>query len=308
MAYKTNLKDKAQLRRQLASVMDDFTKFTWNGVDMWDMHGAFVVGGKDKLKFYNGAPFKNSYTTPQFSSVGSIFEGVSLDVWKIEFTMGVYAFDRADYVELLKLFDPYEVAMLSFGHNSSYGYICKVSSIPNSSRQIIQGGTNPLYYTEVNMTFEVVGEPVLYSTSLITINPTNGETMATVTSTSDLPFSFEIKYTVNLSTSKNQNIKFSVGNDTFVDITFNKIPSTTTITSSRTFIYNSEDGIIYDAISKELLTQSSLVEDGSRLISSYQVKRFKLSGTKTETITLNGGTWSTTNGDSITYRTRTNII
>ena len=277
---------------------------------MWEEYGAFVVGGKDKLKFYNGAPFKNSYTTPQFSSVGSIFEGVSFDVWKIEFTMGVYAFDRADYVNLLKEFDPYEVAMLSFGYNDDYGYICKVSSIPNSSRQIIQGGSNPLYYTEINMAFEVVGEPVLYS-SQKTVTPTSGGTDALITRKSDLPFSFEIKYTVALSPSESKNIKFSVGNDTFVNITFNQIPNTTSITSSRTFIYNSEDGVIYDASSKELLTQTSLVEDGSRLISSYEVKRFKIEQDEKEenaTITLTGGTWSTSNGDCITYRTRTNII
>ena len=232
-------------------------------------------------------------------------------MWKIEFTMGVYAFDRADYVSLLKLFDPYEVAMLSFGHNNKYGYICKVSNIPNSSRQVIQGGSNPLYYTEINMTFEVVGEPVLYSQDLQIVTPANGGTTALIESRSDLPFPFEIKYTITLSNEQSKNIQFAVGDNTLVNITFNQVADTTTVTTTRTFIYNSEDGVIYDASSKELLTQTSLIEDGSRLISSYEVKRFKIEGIQDETITLTGGTWNTGengSGDCITYRTRTNII
>lgn len=88
MSYKTNLgKNK---RAQLKSRMDDFTSFLWASHDMFEEFGAFIVGGKDALKFYNGSNFTNQYAKPQFEGASPLLTGVNFDVQKIEFTIGVY--------------------------------------------------------------------------------------------------------------------------------------------------------------------------------------------------------------------------
>jgi hypothetical protein len=51
MSYKTNLSKNK--RAQLKSHMDDFTSFLWANHDMFEEFGAFIVGGRDALKFYN---------------------------------------------------------------------------------------------------------------------------------------------------------------------------------------------------------------------------------------------------------------
>lgn len=88
MSYKTNInKDK---RNQLKSMMDEFTSFNWAGHFMYQDFGAFIVGGKDALKFYNGPKFTNQYAKPQFEGAAPLLTGVNFDTQKIEFTMGVY--------------------------------------------------------------------------------------------------------------------------------------------------------------------------------------------------------------------------
>lgn len=231
MAYTTNIKTQQELRNQLKGVMDNFTSFYWGEEDMWNTYGAFVVGGKDALKFNNGPSFKNQYTTPQFATTGSILNGVSFDTWKIDFTMGVYAFTIAEYRKLIQQFDAYEVRTLRFGYDEHYCYHCKVASLPTSTRYILRGGDNPLYYTEIKMSFEVVGEP-----AMLTIEPLafikqksednkyhgaivddNGnwfyktfyvlEKSALI---SDLPFPFELQHEVN-----GDHLNFKVNEDYF---------------------------------------------------------------------------------------------
>ena len=61
MSYTTNINTQSK-RDMLKSRMDDFTSFSWRGQDAFNTFGAFVVGGKDALKFYNGPSFSNKYT------------------------------------------------------------------------------------------------------------------------------------------------------------------------------------------------------------------------------------------------------
>lgn len=217
MAYTTNIKTQQELRNQLKGVMDNFTSFYWGEEDMWNTYGAFVVGGKDALKFNNGPSFKNQYTTPQFATTGSILNGVSFDTWKIDFTMGVYAFTISEYRKLIQQFDAYEVRTLRFGYNEHYCYHCKVASLPTSTRYILRGGDNPLYYTEIKMSFEVVGEPVMltieplafikqksddnkYHGAIIGDDYNSYKTFYVLEKSvliSDLPFPFELQYQVN---------------------------------------------------------------------------------------------------------------
>lgn len=89
MNYKTNIDIKSK-RDLLKSRMDDFTSFYWRGKEAFEAFGAFVVGGKDALKFYNGPGFSNKYIKPQFESANSLLTGVEFQTQKIDFTLGVY--------------------------------------------------------------------------------------------------------------------------------------------------------------------------------------------------------------------------
>ena len=57
---------------------------------MFMEYGAFIVGGKDALKFYNGPGFSNEYAQPQFNKAAGQLQGVNFTTQQISFTMGVY--------------------------------------------------------------------------------------------------------------------------------------------------------------------------------------------------------------------------
>lgn len=158
MSYKTNLgKNK---REQLKSRMDDFTSFWWANHNMFEEFGAFIVGGKDALKFYNGSNFTNQYAKPQFEGASPLLTGVNFDIQKIEFTMGVYWFTIEEYRELLNLLHPYEVNDLVFGFADKWRYLVKLNSRKDSTRYFLEYDKdgNARYYTEIKLTFEVQGD------------------------------------------------------------------------------------------------------------------------------------------------------
>ena len=65
-------------RNQIASLQDEFTTFSWGGVEAFENFGAFIINDKKgSLKFYNGASFSNEYATPQFDNVGGYLQGVN---------------------------------------------------------------------------------------------------------------------------------------------------------------------------------------------------------------------------------------
>jgi hypothetical protein len=93
MSYTSNL--DTNKREQLRSVMDDFTTFSWGfnnslNKNMFTEYGAFIIGGKDALKFYNGPGFSNKYIQTQYQSQNSTLQSVEFKTMTISFTMGVY--------------------------------------------------------------------------------------------------------------------------------------------------------------------------------------------------------------------------
>ena len=158
MSYKTNL--GINKRAQLKSRMDDFTSFLWANHDMFEEFGAFIVGGKDALKFYNGSNFTNQYAKPQFEGASPLLTGVNFDIQKIEFTMGVYWFTIEEYRALLNLLHPYEVNDLVFGFADKWRYLAKLNSRKDSPRHFLEydSSGNARYYTEMKLTFEVQGD------------------------------------------------------------------------------------------------------------------------------------------------------
>ena len=156
----TNINNTAKSRRnQLKSVMDNFCTFSWGDEDMFMEYGAFIVGGKDALKFYNGPGFSNEYAQPQFNKAAGQLQGVNFTTQQISFTMGVYWITEEDYRKLIYLLNPLRVDFLTFGFETKYGYQAKLSKLGDSTRYVVgrseQG--EPVYYTEIPLTFEVQG-------------------------------------------------------------------------------------------------------------------------------------------------------
>lgn len=162
MSYKTNINDMAK-RNQLRSLMDDFTSFSWRGDDAFETFGAFIVGGKDALKFYNGPGFSNKYTKPQFETASSILTGVDFKIQTISFTIGVYWFSIAEYRQFIHWLHPYEINELVFHHAPYWRYMVKLSKLDDSTRYIIGKSADGeyRYYTELKVSFELQGEPCL---------------------------------------------------------------------------------------------------------------------------------------------------
>lgn len=172
MAYNKLLNNK---RQQLKTAMDDFTTFRWGqpsvGVDAFDEFGAFIVGGKDALKFYNGSGFSNKYITTQLQSSNSTLQSVEFKTMTISFTMGVYWFTIEEYRKLLQWLHPYEIKDLSFSFAPDWFYTAKLSGISDSTRHILgrdENGDNR-YYTEIKLTFDIQGEPCVHNYDEYTI-------------------------------------------------------------------------------------------------------------------------------------------
>lgn len=167
-------------RNKLAS-LDDFATFSWANINnMFAEFGAFIINEKKgSLKMYNGASFSNNYTKQQYQDGYTNLSGVSFNTQQITFTIGVYWISIEDYRVLMNLLHPYSVDMLSFSFEPKYGYECKLSTIKDSTRYVLgkeisqtstsstnlkfsklNGGNGDgyRYYTELTLTFDVIGK------------------------------------------------------------------------------------------------------------------------------------------------------
>ena len=177
-------------RNALVSRMDEFTKFNWRGYDAWEQFGAFVINDKNSLKFYNGSSYKNSYVQPQFEDARRILEGISFSGQVISFKIGVYWISEDNMRYLLDFLNPYEKNFLYFNFETNYGYECKLNGIKDTTRWIIgKEDGKPMYYTEFDLSFDVLGANCARSIQKWTWNPTH-------------PSDFDTEYKVN-SKSKN---------------------------------------------------------------------------------------------------------
>lgn len=163
-------------RKQLKATLDNFCTFWWRGVDAFETFGAFIVN-KDDLKFYNGPGFSNSYVNPQFESAAGQLTGVKFKTQQISFTIGVYWISIEHYRQLIYWLHPYEINTLAFGFDHKHYYQVKLANMSDSTRSIIgyervrenpdetpaKYSTEPRYYTEIKLTFEVQGAPCAYN-------------------------------------------------------------------------------------------------------------------------------------------------
>lgn len=167
-------------RNKFAAQLDDFATFTWAGFNMFNEFGAFIINEKKgSLKLYNGPSFKNNYSKPQFQDGYTNLTGITFDTQTISFTIGVWWISIEDYRLLMNTLHPYDVNMLSFDFEKQYGYMCKLQAIKDSTRYVVgqettgttnstdslnysriesgNAGSKYRYYTELNLTFDVIG-------------------------------------------------------------------------------------------------------------------------------------------------------
>ena len=165
---KTNIITNAtEKRNQIKGLIDNFATFQWRGEDAWDKFGVFIINeGKGDLKFYNGPSFSNEYSTPMFSSSSGSLMGVNFKIQPIKFKIGMYWFTIDEYQKFIDWINPYEINYLSFGFESDYGYLVKLANISDSPRHVIgYDRGKPVYYTEMELSWEVQGNSCVRSNS-----------------------------------------------------------------------------------------------------------------------------------------------
>ena len=161
-------------RNQLKGLMDEFCTFKWRGIDAFEVFGAFVINSRN-LKFYNGPTYSNQYTKPQFESAAGNLTGVTFNVQQIDFTIGVYWISEDHYRRLIYWLHPYEINTLTFGFEPEYYYQVKLAKVNNSTRTIVgYENKEPMYYTEIQLTFEIQGPNCAYYINKYEFNAQDG--------------------------------------------------------------------------------------------------------------------------------------
>lgn len=176
MSYKTNLnttvvdsttqKEIPIERARLKAQLDDFATFQWRGHHMFDDFGCFIINEqKGSLKFYNGPSFTNQYAKTQFSSSTNALLGVDFKQQTIPMKVGLYWFTIEEYQEFLECIGPYQVNYITFDFDDEYGYLVKSGKIADSVKYAIGTDENgkKRYYTELDLTWEVLGDPCVRS-------------------------------------------------------------------------------------------------------------------------------------------------
>ena len=209
MGFKTNNINK--YKEKIAPLLDKYSFFKWAGYDMWEKFNAFIINEKSgSLKFYNGPSFSNNYTKPQFETASSRLTGVTFNTQQISFTIAVYAVTEEKYRELIYVLHPYEINMLGFSFEQDYGYMVKLSKIQDSIRWVIgkDSNNNDLYYTELQLTFDVQGDAVARSFNQVSFEYNgnncqvkNTEKMSDLPTPLKLNFSYQLKNNTNPTTN-----------------------------------------------------------------------------------------------------------
>ena len=160
--YITNITENK--RNQFKKMLDQFSTFTWDGLEGFEEFGAFIINeNREGLKFYNGPSFSNEYTNPQFAK-NKEFIGVNFEQQKISFKIGVYWISIEDYRRFLEWLNPYVIGKLHFTFAEEWDYQVKLAGREESTRYILGNENNePRYYSEMTLNFEVQGEPCLYA-------------------------------------------------------------------------------------------------------------------------------------------------
>ena len=287
-------------RKQLSHLIDEFTDFTWDGLDAFRNFGAFIINEKrESLKFYNGPSFTNEYTNPQFDR-SNIFTGVTFKSQQISFKIGVYWISIEDYRKLLNWLNPYVIGNLVFDFNRDYSYQVKLASREDSTRYIVGREDNePRYYTEMTLSFDVQGVPcarmnisqnwiVKLTNTEVKISPNVGKDNIEKTWASDLEFPFKITMGLNLQQIAGKNFNLTMGVyhknggevvRTLFNIGLQNLPKKDGL---EMFLeYDSESGLLYEKIGDDsaynVLNRLNNI-NGEQIVQYMNVNKFNFPG------------------------------
>ena len=309
-------------RDQLKKMLDKFSTFTWDGKNSWESFGAFIISeNREGLKFYNGPSFSNEYTSPQFAK-NKEFVGVNFEQQKISFKIGVYWISIEDYRKFLEWLNPYVISKLGFTFAPKWEYQVKLASREESTRYILgYEGSDPRYYSEMTLNFEVQGEPCLYSAHEFmwkrvdtpntkdnegnTIPDNNQEYQIDTTPnkdwpiSSDLPVDFEINLTCSIVSETGaikSTIKYDSENSHLTKELFLVELKNLTVDNNNPFdinlTYSSKDGLLYYAFAGEkykLLNLLTTTTSGKELVKTLSVNKIQLPGKLTNNSIEYGG-------------------
>ena len=287
-------------RKQLSHLIDEFTDFTWDGLDAFRNFGAFIINEKrESLKFYNGPSFTNEYTNPQFNR-SNIFTGVTFKSQQISFKIGVYWISIEDYRKLLNWLNPYVISNLVFDFNRDYSYQVKLASREDSTRYIVGRENNePRYYTEMTLNFDVQGTPcarmnisqnwvVSLTNTEVKISPNVGRDNIKKTWASDLEFPFKITMGLNLQQIAGKSFNLTMGIyhkngggivRTLFNIGLQNLPKKDGL---EMFLeYDSESGLLYEKIGDDsaynVLNRLNNI-NGEQIVQYMNVNKFNFPG------------------------------
>ena len=295
MSY-TNLSNNSEyLWNQVSPMLDKYATFRWDNEDMTLYHAFIINEKKGSLKFYNGPSFSNNYTQPQFESASSRFTGVSFKTQQISFTIAVYAITEELYRKLIYKLHPYTISNLSFDFEPNWRYVCKLSNISDSTRYIVghytnnSGQTKELYYTELKLTFDIIGDAVAQSTQELSYNDkVPGTFTFTGSSELDTPFIFIFKINL-LEVTETMPVVTLVIEEKKISIQLFKIVfQNLTPNHDYTFEYNSQTGdlCLVNGDQRKIITMLTTFQSGNRIASFLETKPYLLTGT------FNGGNFN----------------
>lgn len=292
MSY-TNLSNNPEyLWNQVSPMLDKYATFRWDNEEMTLYH-TFIINEKNgSLKFYNGPSFSNNYTQSQFESASSKFTGVTFKTQQISFTIAVYAITEELYRKLIYKLHPYTISNLSFGFEPNWRYVCKLSNISDSTRYIVghytsdSGQTKELYYTELKLTFDIIGDAVAQSTQELGYNDDlPGTFKFTGSSELDTPFIFIFKINLSEVTETMPVVTLAIqDNKTSIQL-FKIIFQNLTPNHDYTFEYNSQTGdlCLVNGDKRKIITMLTTFQSGNRIASFLETRPYLLTGT------FNGG-------------------
>ena len=304
MSY-TNLSNNPEyLWNQVSPMLDKYATFRWDNEDMTLYHAFIINEKKGSLKFYNGPSFSNNYTQSQFESASSKFTGVTFKTQQISFTIAVYAVTAEQYRRLINKLHPYVIGNLSFGFDRDWRYVCKLSNISDSDRYIVghyndNNITKELYYTELKLTFDIVGDAVAQSTQEIGFLPPFSSAQLSspiilhhnlndLTSELDTPFLFT--FTVSPKDDLNPELSLSINDINQTNSELLSINNTITLFKmvlqnltpghNYTFEYNSQTGDLCLLVGndRKIITLLTTYSSGKRIISSITTNKMMLPG------------------------------
>ena len=263
------------------------------------LYHAFIINEKKgSLKFYNGPSFSNNYTQSQFESASSKFTGVTFKTQQISFTIAVYAITEELYRKLIYKLHPYTISNLSFGFEPNWRYVCKLSNISDSTRYIIghyiddSGQTKELYYTELKLTFDIIGDAVAQSTQELSYDPKQiGNTVTfnfTNSSELDTPFIFIFKINLLDTTKIMPFVELDIQEDKISIPLFKIVLQNLTPNHDYTFEYNSQTGdlCLVNGDKRKIITMLTTFQSGNRIASFLETRPYLLTGT------FNGGNFA----------------